>query len=222
MVPRLHWFASVCRWLLPQDHPWKCLMSLIVMGGKAWRSWWRPLGLQGTSSSTVWTCPAVHQWIPSCLISMTVSFGHPGTFPCFQFFVKGPLGTRVLRVLGRKTLQYLLDVPTDAHAICGSCTLRLGGTVEEQRICHRSTVCVLGRFRGGAVGPPGRVPREWQCSVCSAIRCWPTRKSWYRCGNPRDPSKSVSQKLSLASGKRPCPSPLWCLPRFCLMNTLLR
>ena len=40
----------------------------------------------------------------------------------------------------------------------------------------------------GSKGGPLDVPRQWQCGICEAIRCWPTRNHCYKCGQPRSAS----------------------------------
>ena len=45
-----------------------------------------------------------------------------------------------------------------------------------------SRVLMTGRL-GGRARPV--IPGEWKCAVCSAMGCWPTRKTCYRCGSQR-------------------------------------
>ena len=37
-------------------------------------------------------------------------------------------------------------------------------------------------------GGPLDVLGQWQCGICGAIRCWPTRNQCYKCGQPRSAS----------------------------------
>ena len=40
-------------------------------------------------------------------------------------------------------------------------------------------------IRGFKGGGPLDVSGQWQCGICGAIRCWPTRNQCYKCGQPR-------------------------------------
>ena len=79
------------------------------------------------------------------------------------------------------------------YAVCGTRTLKSDDTLLRNGIENGMTVHVLRRLRGGAGASANvDIPGQWQCCVCLAIRCWPTRKQCYRCDAPRDYSSSSS------------------------------
>ena len=81
----------------------------------------------------------------------------------------------------------------EEYAVCGTRTLKSGDTLLGSGIENGMTVHVLRRLRGGASASANvDIPEQWQCSVCNAIRCWPTRKRCYRCDAPREYSNPDS------------------------------
>ena len=69
-------------------------------------------------------------------------------------------------------------------AIMGS-ALMLGCLLRLLDFFPDCTVRLYSRLKGsGGLDVPG----QWQCGICGAIRCWPTRNQCYKCGQPRSAS----------------------------------
>ena len=90
-------------------------------------------------------------------------------------------------------VSHVVQYGGEEYAVCGTRTRMSDDTLLGNGIENGMTVHVLRRLRGGAGASANvDIPVQWQCSVCHAIRCWPTRKRCYRCDAPRDYSNPDS------------------------------
>ena len=102
-------------------------------------------------------------------------------------------GSVVARCSPHSIVSHVAHYGCEEYAVCGTRTLKSDDTLLRNGIENGMTVRVLRRLRGGAGGNASvDIPGQWQCCVCLAIRCWPTRKRCYRCDAPRDYSNSNS------------------------------
>ena len=81
-------------------------------------------------------------------------------------------------------MAHVVDLGGDAYAVRGTRVVKGCSTLRECGIEDGSTIRVLYRLRGGA-NTGLDIPGPWQCRVCGATRCWPTRKRCYKCDAPR-------------------------------------
>ena len=56
-----------------------------------------------------------------------------------------------------------------------------------------------GANRGAKFGLP--IEGEWTCSVCGMTRCWPVRKTCFRCGASRQPAGQLGQSEFYAQAR---------------------
>ena len=73
------------------------------------------------------------------------------------------------------------------------------------------TVRLHSRLKGGG---PLDVPGQWQCAICGALMCWPTRNQCYKCGQPRSASRCSPPELHT-------PRSPWCGRWYALRISLL-
>ena len=72
-------------------------------------------------------------------------------------------------------------IPTQCFHLTNNGT-RLESVGDLRSVGPDSRVLMTGRLAGGARPV---IPGEWKCAVCSAVGCWPTRKTCHRCGSQR-------------------------------------
>ena len=109
-----------------------------------------------------------------------------------QFFVKGDGATRVCHGQPSEPLSSVLELASGSYACHNGKCLDVGSSVEALGLFPGCTVRLYSWLRGGG---PLDVPGQWQCGLCGAIRCWPTRNRCYKCGQPRSAS-SCSPRIS--------------------------
>ena len=102
-----------------------------------------------------------------------------------QFFVKGDGATRVCHGQPSEPLSSVLELSSGSYACHNGKCLDVGLSIEALGLFPDCTVRLHSRLRGGG---PLDVPGQWQCGICGAIRCWPTRNQCYTCGQPRSAS----------------------------------
>ena len=102
-----------------------------------------------------------------------------------QFFVKGDGATRVCHGQLSEPLSSVLELASGSYACHNEKCLDVGSSIEALGLFSGCTVRLYSRLRGGS---PLDVPGQWQCGICGAIRCWPTRNQCYKCGQPRSAS----------------------------------
>ena len=66
----------------------------------------------------------------------------------------------------------------------GKC-LDVGLSIEALGLFPGCTVRLYSRLKGSG---PLDVPGQWQCAICGAPSCWPTRNQCYKSGQPRSAS----------------------------------
>ena len=102
-----------------------------------------------------------------------------------QFFVKADGATRVCHGQPSEPLSSVLELASGSYACHNGKCLDVGSSIEALGLFPGCTVRLHSRLRGGG---PLDVPGQWQCGLCGAIRCWPTRNQCYKCGQPRSAS----------------------------------
>ena len=102
-----------------------------------------------------------------------------------QFFVKGDGATCVCHGQPSEPLSSVLELASGSHACHNGKCLDVGSSIEALGLFPGCTVRLYSRLRGGG---PLDVPGQWQCGLCGAIRCWPTRNQCYKCEQPRSAS----------------------------------
>ena len=102
-----------------------------------------------------------------------------------QLFVKGDGATRVCHCQLSEPLSSVLELASGSYACHNGKCLDVGSSIEALGLFPGCTVRFYSRLRGGG---PLDVPGQWQCGLCGAIRCWPTRNQCYKCGQPRGAS----------------------------------
>ena len=102
-------------------------------------------------------------------------------------------GSVVVRRSPHSMVSHVVQYGSEEYAVCGTRALKPDDTLLGNGIENGMTVHVLRRLRGGASASANvDIPEQWQCSVCNAIGCWPTRKRCYRCDAPREYSNPDS------------------------------
>ena len=109
-----------------------------------------------------------------------------------QFFVKGDGATRVCHGQLSEPLSSVLELASGSYACHNGKCLDVGSSIEALGLFPGCTVRLYSRPQGGG---PLDVPWQWQCGICGAIRCWPTRNQCYKCGQPRS-ARSWSPRSS--------------------------
>ena len=87
----------------------------------------------------------------------------------------GKGSSTVARCTPDKILVHVVELEGDVYAVCGTRVLSSCSSFSQRGVSDGPTVGVLYRLRGGASGNKD-ILSQWQCHVCKAQRCWPTRK----------------------------------------------
>ena len=120
---------------------------------------------------------------------------HPEAQQQIQIFVKEGQRLRVLRLGLFEVLRDVIPFLEDCYATCGTRLSRLNCIAMDESLNAGSTTHVFRRLRGGARAGGngiGSVPWQWQCVLCGADKCCPTRPCCCRCAQPRTLSHSFT------------------------------